>query len=407
MSDNPLRILVLANRLPFPAKDGGAIATLAMLKAMVAAGEEVSLLSLNTRKHYADPAEAPQFFKKLALFRTIDADTGVTIWGAIKNLFSDESYHISRFRVQAFAEALSEILTGDRYDIIHIEGLHMAVYLPQLRELSNARIIIRAHNVEYMIWERLAGASQNPLKRLYVRLLAARLKNFELAVLNEADAVVPITEEDALKMAEAGIKAPMFVCPAGADMSKYPAPAELSINNMCFHLGALDWMPNKQGIDWFVKEVWPRLRALVPDMQLHLAGRHFPKNTQAWNKPGIIIHGEVDNAAQFMKTHGIMIVPLLSGSGMRIKILEGLALGLPMVSTTIGAEGIAAKHENHIWIADTPEAFAEGIARLAGDEALRNQLSRNARELAEEHYDLRQITAHLMACYRTLRVARR
>jgi glycosyltransferase involved in cell wall biosynthesis len=397
-----MRILQLTNRIPYPPKDGGAIAMINMTKGFHALRQELHLLSLNTNKHYADVKSLPPLFSDIASFGKSDINTDVTAWGAFKNLFSSESYHITRFYSEAFDDKLIKKLKSRPFDVVQLEGLSLCLYIDTIRRYSRATMSLRAHNVEHLIWERLAAAERNPMKRAYLSLLARRLRNYELEVIRQMDALVTITEKDAEIFRKMGYKKSIHVSPAGLDLEKYNPDRTRMEWPSVFHLGSLDWMPNQQGLQWFLREVWPKVHAAFPEVIFYIAGRNMPDWIRNTSQPGVKAVGEVEDAAAFLNSKAIMVVPLHSGSGMRIKIIEGMAMAKTIISTSIGVEGIEVENGREILIADTADDFAEAIKRCLSDRSFTETLGINARKLAETRYDNIRITAQLLAFYKSL-----
>jgi glycosyltransferase involved in cell wall biosynthesis len=398
-----MRILQLCNRVPFPPHDGGAIAMLNMTKAFHKLGHQLHLLCLNTRKHYISPDRLPPLFKELASYKAIDIDTDLSSFNAFTNLvFTRKPYHISRFYSRGFEKELIAALKVHDFDIIHIEGLHMCLYIDTIRKYTKAKISLRAHNLEYLIWERMAENTRNPIKKYYLNILAARLLNFEMRAVHKIDALVPITVTDALVFKDINKQLPIFVSPTGLDLDDYNTDKKKQEWPGIFHLGALDWMPNIQAIEWFLSEVWPKVHKDNPKLKFYIAGRNTPEHLKQLKTVGIEVVGEVENAVDFMNSKSIMVVPLLSGSGMRIKIIEGMALAKTIISTTIGAEGIHYTDQKDIIIADTPEAFYFAIKKCLQNQDFANQVGKSARLLAEKEYSNLVLVEKLVGFYEGL-----
>ena len=169
-----------------------------------------------------------------------------------------------------------------------------------------------------------------------------------------------------------------------------------------FHLGSMDWLPNQDGIRWLLDKVWPRVLAKFPDVRLHLAGRSMPQWMLESEHPNVDVVGEVDSAFDFIASHSIMVVPLHSGGGMRIKIVEGLALRKAIVSTTLGAAGIDYSNGDDIFIADSAEQFADCLNQLLSDSDLRERMAKNGQRLASESYENEVVIAKLVSFYNDL-----
>ncbi|MGE5425268.1 MAG: glycosyltransferase family 4 protein, partial [Syntrophothermus sp.] len=182
------------------------------------------------------------------------------------------------------------------------------------------------------------------------------------------------------------------------DLEKFPPGDEHFEFPSLFSIGAMDWMPNSEGIRWFLDEVWPLIHEKFPDLPYYIAGRHMPDWLTRCRRANVKVVGEVECARDFMHSKAIMIVPLLSGSGIRIKIIEGMAAGKCIVSTSIGAEGIHYEDGKNIKIADSPEAFADAVSVLMDKESCL-KMGREARKLIENEYRSDQIIAKLTSFY--------
>jgi polysaccharide biosynthesis protein PslH len=395
-----MRILQLCNRIPYPPHDGGAIAILQMATAFQKLGCTHKMLAFNTKKHFISHENLPDIIRNDMQLETVELDASVKAFPALMNLFSRESYNISRFDKAEFREKLKAELQKNTYDVVHIEGLFMSMYVDLIRENSNALISMRAHNVEYMIWKRMAETQKAGLKKWYLKLLAKRLEKYERAVLNKPDVIIPITEVDAAHYREMGCRQSMHVAPAAVDTESFVPDKTKTEAMSVFHLGALDWLPNQQAIRWFIDRVWPLVLKKVPEAKFYIAGRHMPDWVLNLKRPNVHITGEVENAVDFMNEKAVMIVPLLSGSGMRLKIVEGMALEKAIVSTSVGAEGINYQHEKDIFIADEAEAFAKAVIRCLNEREKAEKIGKNARRLVCSQYSNEAIVKELLDFYK-------
>lgn len=396
-----MNILIVCNKFPYPLKDGGAIATFAMIKGFALAGHSVTVAAINTKKHYCNISELPENVTKLAQFHTIDIDTTITISGTLKNLLcSKKPYTATRFFNPQFADLLRNLTSKTNFDVIQLEGLYMCECIPTLKENSHSHISYRAHNVEFEIWERLYKECENPLKRWYLKNLSQRVKHYEKAQLNNYDSIVPITERDAQKYNTFGNQKPVCVTPTGFDEEKIIALPSHERAVSLFHIGSLDWSPNQQGLLWFLQHCWGSLHREFPHITLRIAGRNAPQHfIDAVQKPGVEFCGEVPNAQQFMADNTIMIVPLLSGGGMRIKIVEGLAYAKAIVSTSIGAEGIDAEKHKAICIANSAEEFTNALRNLLQHDNERKELETNAVDFVRNHFENTGLIHKLLQFY--------
>ncbi len=397
-----MKILQIANKVPYPPKDGGSIATLAMTKGFKELGHELTVMAMNTSKHPVKEDDIPQQIRDEIRFILVDVDTRICPVRAIKNLlFSKMPYNAERFVTKPFGDRLAELLIEEEFDVIQLEGLYLAPYVPLIRELSEACVCMRAHNIEHEIWDRTVK-QRTGLKRSYTSIIARRLKKMELECLNSYDAMVPITGRDAENLKSMGCTLPMHVSPTGISMADFKTYDKKPDFPSIFHIGALDWSPNQEGLDWFLKKCWKDLHKKYPDLKFFIAGRNAPEPIRNIREPGVVFLGEVEDAYEFMESKAVMIVPLLSGSGMRIKIIEGMALGKSIVSTSIGAEGIAISHDQNIIIADEPQKFRSGIEGLLDNFDNFEAIGNNAVSFIEENYDNLSISKALTAFYKEL-----
>jgi polysaccharide biosynthesis protein PslH len=395
-----MKILQLANKPPFPDKDGGTIATLNLTKGFARLGHQVTVLAMKTSKHPADTEKFPVHLREMADFRLIDVPATVSKASALQNLiFSGLPYTAVRFISPAFEKALARLLREKDFDIIQLEGLYLCPYIPLIRKYSGAKIAYRAHNVEHEIWERSVILSSGPQK-WYYRNLAQRIYTFEKAWLNQYDLLIPITERDGARYREMGNTMPVHVSPAGIDqILPVSCPTNEGLPSL-FHIGSLDWAPNQEGLIWFLDNCWSVLRHKHPGLRLYIAGRNAPQwLIRKLGLPGIEYCGEVPDARTFMYSKSVMIVPLFSGSGMRVKIIEGMALGKAIISTSTGAEGLGVEHDRNILIADTAGDFIRELEALLTSREKFQAIGEEAAVYIREKFDNLAIAGDLSGFY--------
>ena len=395
-----MKVLQLCNRVPYPPTDGGSIAMHSLSQSMIKAGAEVKIFAMNTSRHPVNIDSLPADYRVKTKIETVNIDTRVKPFAALKNLFSPESYNVIRFDNSEVHKRLRTILSETKFDVVHFESVFCAPYLRTVRENSTSKCVLRAHNVENLIWKRMAGQSKG-LKRKYLQLLTKRLLKYESEIVQQFDAILPMTLHDKEIFSGYAHAVRQKIVPIGLSIDAYSYNENQKEELCIFHLGAMDWMPNQEAIEWFVEKCWFDVKEKFPQMKLYLAGRGFPESLKIEDS-NIIYDDEIKNAVGYMQDKSIMIVPLLSGSGMRVKILQAFALGKAVVSTTIGAEGIECKEGENILIADAPKGFISAIEKLVKDSALRKQMGRNARKLFLEKYSSEKIAEELLAFYSEL-----
>lgn len=396
-----MRVLQICNKAPYPPNDGSSIAIYNMGMGFIANETELHVLTINTKKHFKRDSEVEPVYKEKSHYRSVYRNANVTLFGLIANLFSSQSYFVSRFNFRKFEDALVEKIAQVKFDVIQIEGLFMGVYIPVIRKHSNAKIVLRAHNIEHLIWERHIKNEVSTLKKKYLTLQNKRLKAFELQVMNEVDAIVSITDYDKNLFRELGFNKPIYTCITGVEVSKYRHKGNVVKKpNTIFHFASMDWMPNEEAVDWFLKNCWPKVIETVHDAKLVIAGRNMPQRFLKLSLPNVQVIETVKDAKEFYNQHEIMLVPLLSGSGLRIKIIEGMAYGKPIVSTSVGAEGIAITNGKNILIEDDPVKFADAVISLLKDDNKRTELGSEAQAFAAKEFDNINVVAGLVKFYR-------
>lgn len=397
-----MRVLQICNKAPFPANDGSSIAIYNMGMGFISNGVELHVLTINTKKHFKADEEVEADYKIKSHYQSVYRNTDTSALGAFMNLFSSASYFVSRFYFKGFENALVEKLKNNAFDVIQIEGLFMASYVPVIRKYSKAKIVLRSHNIEYLIWERHLKSETSAFKNWYLTLQTKRLKAFELKVLNDLDAIVSITDFDKGVFKEIGFKKPIYTCITGVDISAYKQRSGITRKpKTIFHFASMDWMPNQEAAEWFLNNCWKSILKQVPDAKFVMAGRNMPPHLLKINEPNVLVVQDVKDAQKFYNEHEIMLVPLASGSGLRIKIIEGMAYGKAIVSTSVGAEGINCTSGKNIIIADLPKDFIKAVVDLLKDDKMRAGLEKEAQSFAEAEFANEKVVSGLVNFYKT------
>lgn len=383
-----MKILQVTNKVPYPTKDGGAIACMNLTKGFSHLGHEVTVLAMNTLKHHVTLDEIPEPVKDLATFKLVEVPARISKTEALFNLlFSNKPYNAVRFISKRFELELQKILQENNFDIVQLEGLYVCPYVPVIRKYSDAAIVYRSHNVEHEIWERAAQMSDG-LTKIYLRILARRIRRFEQKCMDQYDLLVPITGRDGEMLNKMGNSKPQHVSQTGIDTSALVPNSKNLEHPSLFHIGSLEWAPNQEGLVWFIEKCWPAIHKKFPELKFYVAGRNAPawlqKKLQA---PHVVFEGEIADAYEFMNSKSTMIVPLFSGSGMRIKVIEGMALGKTIVSTPIGAEGIDITPGKNIVMAGSADEFVQAVSELVANRAYHDEIGRNAIEFIHEKFD--------------------
>jgi glycosyltransferase involved in cell wall biosynthesis len=398
-----MKILLLTKKFPYPLKDGESQAIHGLSKSLCELGCEVSLLAMNTSKHFFSGTELPEKMAHYREVRTVSVNNGISPIDALDNLVRGTSYHISRFDQPGYHTAVASWLKEETFDVVQLETLYLSPYLPTIRQHSDAQVVMRSHNVEHEIWERCSTNISFAPKRWYLRHLTRQLKEYEQAQLNQYDLLLPITGRDEKRFEAMGFRGESHVLPIGLDtVCGEPTYDSFRQAPDLHFIGSLDWLPNLEGLQWFLNDVWPDIHWRFPELKFHVAGRNMPEYLKQLRMKNVVIHGEVPCSCTFVSAHSISIVPLLSGGGMRAKILEAMSLGRVVISSSIGLEGISAKHRRDLFVADTPKQFVDSIADCLSRGRKLERIGRAAATRFHKKYDRSVLAERLLQRYHKL-----
>lgn len=397
-----MRILQLCNKPPYPPIDGGSKAMHNITRGLLEAGHQVKVVCISTQKHPLKVNAIPEDYRKQTGIEGVFVDTSLNVVDAFTDLVTADNYNISRFFSPDMDIRLIQLLSQETFDVIHLESLFVTPYIPTLRRYSKAPIVLRSHNLEHVIQERIAQGERNILKKPYRKFLARQLKSYEGRILSEVDGVAAITASDAKEIGRYNSETPIVTIPFAVWPGEYEAPRPPG-SPIFFHLGSMDWQPNEEGVRWLLRNVWPRVVQKNPKAKLHLAGNRMPKDMIRAKLPGTTVVGRVPSANRYFEQRHVMLVPLFSAGGMRVKIVEGMAMGKCIISTTIGAEGIEYTAGENILIADTAAAFTRQIEKILAEPELADTIGAKAAQLVQRQYNMAEIIKELISFYQTLK----
>lgn len=390
------KILIITNRIPHPLNDGGNLAMQAMINGYHNNGWQVYLLSMNTSRHYLEHSLLNTLFQQLYKFEWFDFNNDVTKPGVIKNfLFSRQAEHVERFYNTDFEKKIIQVIDDFGPDAIQIESVYLSTYLPGIKRHSKAVTILRVHNLEYRIWRDLAHKTRSAFKRTYLLTLAKRLKQFEISAWPKYDVVLAITGKDASGVIKHANVPGITVAPFGLDISSIPEPSTKE-QWVGYHIGAMDWIPNRESVEWFLREVWPKLHAAEPTFEFYFAGRKMPEEMASLNIAGVHCMMEVPDANAFIADKKILIVPIMAAGGIRVKILEAMGAGKIVITTPYGIKGIEAHAGEHYLSATTPEDFVRAVKWCINNKEKAELVAANARKLIISHYNNATIMSNII-----------
>jgi polysaccharide biosynthesis protein PslH len=393
-------ILILSTKLPFPSKDGGSIAVMNMAEGFVKNGHKVTILSMSTQKHPV--SNIPSGILKRINIITVPVNTKVRFFEVVVNIFSPLPYIVKRFYSKTYNNKLISILQQHDFDIIQFEGLYLAEYQKTAQRYSSALLSMRTHNIEHEIWQRIIFRKSMVI-RLPGKLFVSGLEKYEISMLNRFDVIVPISKRDMKKFKKHGITKPMCSVPFALDISDFKHTCSQKTQTNIIYIGALDWMPNQEGLLWFIDYVWPDIHRENSGARFCVAGRNCPEHLKRKidrNDLNIFFEGEVEDAYKFMDMGAVMVVPLFAGSGMRIKIIEGMAMGKTIVTTSLGLEGIDAVNQQDVLVADDAKGFADAALKVMNDKKLYEKIGNNAYNFVKDNFDIFANTSSLMDFYK-------
>jgi glycosyltransferase involved in cell wall biosynthesis len=395
-----LRVLLLTQVLPYPPDSGPKVKTWNVLK-FLAQHHQVTLISFVRGDQSEEITHLKQYCHAVYTV-PIERGAGRDLWYMARSMLSGLPFLMVRDDRPAMRDVIDKVADETGFDIVHADQLNMAQYAARV---NSATKILDAHNALWLLYKRLWQTMPNGPKKWLLNRDWQLLKTYEGDICRQFDAVLAVSQEDktALEQAVGQPLNNVTIIPIAIDTDEVEAVERLPQANHILHIGTMFWPPNVDGILWFLQEVWPIIHQQRPDVVFDVVGARPPAEIEAYGQESeaINVTGYVDDPSDFYRQAGVMIVPLRAGGGMRVKILNALAQALPLVSTTIGCEGIAVEHGKHLLVADTPAAFAEATLRLLDDHLLAKTLGRNGRQLIEDQYDYRTACLPLNTSYQS------
>lgn len=394
MPRRALNLLFVGPKIPYPANDGGRIAIFEPMHHLVARGHRVAYLGFGSQQ----AAEQLTAEAHLMWARAVPHDTRTRALPAAMALFSHLPYTAAKYSAAPMFAALEEVLNSQSFDVVQLENSHMAHYLDAVQR-RGVPAVLRLTNVEALVAERFAQTAPFPLSA-YVRLQARRMRRFEQRAIGAADLTLAVTPQDAQRCTELEPRAHVAVVPVGADVHR-PISSVGEEPGTLLYVGALDWPPNVDSLRWFKSSIWPLVRRQRPEARWLIVGRDPPADILRWpaGDPAITVTGKVPEIGPYWSQAAMVVVPLRSGGGMRVKIIEAFAMGKAVVTTGIGIEGIGASDGEHYLLADGAADFAAQVVRLLDSPLERRRLGAAARAFVEAQFGWEQVVSGLESLY--------
>jgi len=397
-----MRILYIATMYPFPVNNGVKMRVWSLLCAIANAGHEITLAT------FAEPKEAEgteQAIRKVCkdsdiVVRHLASLSGSTNYVArLSAVLSPLPFAIERFRSDEMRTCLEHRLRSDAFDVVLCDNIYATVNLPP----TSLPVIMNSHNVEHLILQRYAQQESNLFKALYARLEAGKLGRVEAAIYKRAVLVMVCSRLDAALLEQLCPGLKTVVAPNVVDVRDYEIAEEEDPFTIVYQ-GGMDWFPNRDAVEYFVRAIFPLVQKEIPGARLVAAGRNPAPEFRARfsDVPALQFTGTLPDLRPVIAKAAVCVVPLRIGSGTRLKIIEGGAMGKAMVSTTIGAEGLDFVPDQEILIADDPAVFAGKVVELLRDPARRKTMGEAARKRVLRDYDITALERSIAGPFQSL-----
>jgi len=384
-----MKILQLTPQFVFPPDDGGRIGIVNITKHLSELGCEITMVSLNTSQPKYQEVSVSDVYK--IPVHSIHHSTKNSLSRIISSVFDKQPLYLRKHYSKQILDQTVSVLKQSKYDIIHADHTAMIPLALELKKRYSIPIGVRMHNVEWKIWQRYAN--QLPVyssAKYYIQSQANKLRTHETLLLQNVDIAFPISEVDGTEISQMSPNTKQVIVPAGVNSNEWRSKPDGIRNQYELILATpWSWKHNLNGALWFIQNVLPLIRNVIPECTLTLIGKNAPPELYKMEQTGVKCLGYVESVIPFYHKASVYVAPLFVGSGVRIKILEAMAAGLPVVATTIAAEGISAKQEQGVFRCDIAEEFAKEIINLLLNPKQRELSGNAASECVTSLYEWR------------------
>ncbi len=402
-----MRVLHFAPRVCWPLDTGAKLRNYHLAR-VLSAKTDITLLAFTDTDQSL--GELEKFYEQVI---AVPRDRGYTLSKIIRGTLGSTPLPVLNYTTGSMKRALECILSEQDFDIAQVESIHLMEYLSIISAARRRPLMICDwHNIESELMVRYSEREPNILRRAYAQKTARLMSEFERRAMHEFDAHIAVSHRDAERLRSLNSDARLFVIENGVDTAYYSNDANASVPaaargpgssgkpNRIVFVGSMDYHANIDGALSFARDVWPGLHDRRPELMYTIVGRDpAPEIRALATSRSIEVTGTVDDVRPFYREAIAAVVPLKVGGGSRLKILEAMAAGVPVVSTTLGAEGLDVRHGENILIADTNEQLAEGISNVVENGELQKRLSSAGRALVSEHYDWLRLGTNLFETY--------
>jgi len=368
-----------------PVDTGGKIRSYNLLR-FLGLDHEVTLLSYYGGKRGLEyEAAIEQELPGTQIIHTAAPDSNAFDRGFdyLRRLPQSAPYAVSKFAHPEVAKAVTTQLSGNYFDVAVCDFLSASLNFP--RTLATPTVLFQ-HNVESLLWQRLAATESNPIKKLAFKIESGKMTSYERGVLRRFHHVIAVSEHDREQMLAMDASCEITVVPTGVDTRKFvPAPPSTIDPPRIVFTGSMDWEPNIDAVEYFCREIWPGVREEFPNAIFQIVGRNPHPKVQRLACDSIHVTGTVPSVSEYLRDAAVVVVPLRVGGGTRLKIFEAMAMGKALVSTSIGAEGLDVKSGHDLVLADVPASFTQAILLLLRDAHARRKYEQVALQSASQH----------------------
>ncbi len=384
-----MRILFVSTNLPVPANNGQAIRSLSIIRVLASSGHEVTFLSFAGKNRAETLQPLSSYCREIDLLERDlkNFSRQLDYFGRIRSLVKRKAYSLERFRCEPMRERIEQHLKTTSFDLVVCDSLYSLLNVPE----TDLPIALNCHNIEYVIFQRYSRMEKNLLKKCYAKIEAHLLQASEKRGCRRATVAMVCSSYDRELLQRLNPGLPISVIPNAVDTDLYSPQPDIARSNRVLTIlfqGGMDWYPNRDAVEFFAEDILPLVRAECPEVKFVVAGRNPPARLveKLTTSHGVQFTGTVADMRPFLSAATVVVVPLRFGSGTRIKILEACAAGKPVVSTSIGAEGLDLKNGKDIILADHPNEFARAVVALLRDPVRRDAIAKSARSVIVERY---------------------
>ncbi len=393
-----MKILIISPQIPLPQTDGGKRSIFGLIKYLHKRGHQIDFV---TYRKKSELNAAIPILKEFCTPYILDIQTENNFIGAVLNLFSPIPYNVSKYRRKQAEQLVQTLLTEHKYDVVQIHNVHMAWLVEVIKNVSKTPVVLREENVEMIIMKRFFENEKNIFLKYFAKIQYQKFIKYEPRLCEKFDNCIMISKEDEQTLKKMNPQIKTSAIPSGVDFENIVIYNSKKIEHSLVHIGNIDWPPNYDSLQWFVSDIFPKVVNIFSDAKLYVYGGGDYKRIRidASLNNNIIFNGYVENIWKEISDKALAVIPLRIGSGIRIKILEMLAHGQPIITTEIGKEGIDVEDGRQLLIADSKKDFIDKICRFFNGEYNSRILSERGEIFVKQNYDWDHIVSQFEKVY--------